>query len=244
MTDAEPLTPAEPLTDADVAVAVERARAAITALRMHPANRTGWARTAAAASVRAARASAALDGAPLAVDNEASTVGDPVLAGSLRVAAALGSMAAVWPRSPLQVLARLHTLAAADIAASSELGRPRPEVAPYLPALAELVTATDFSGPVQVAMVHGTLVALRPFDRANGVVARAAARLTMITSGFDPTGLTVPEAAYLRAAGRYPAAVAAFATGDLQAVLRWQWQGARWLVEGVREGLSIADAAV
>src|SRR6478609_1761162 len=105
--------------------AVENARAAITALRRHPANRTGWPRTAAAASIRAARASAALDGAPLALDLDAANVADPVIAGALRVAAGIGSMSTVWSRSPLQALAKLHTLAAADLIDADELGRPR-----------------------------------------------------------------------------------------------------------------------
>ena len=230
--------------DLDVAAAVEQARSAITALRMHPANRTGWPRTAAAASVRAARASAALDGAPLLLDTGAATVGDPILAGSLRVAGALGSMVTVWPRSPLQVLARLHTLAAADIADSADLGRPRPGAGAHLPALAALVTTAPFPGPVQVAMVHGTVLALRPFGEANGVVARAAARLTMISSGLDPGGLSVPETAYLRAGDRYRSAAAGFASGDRELGVRWQWESARWLVEGAMEGRSIADATV
>ncbi len=211
---------------------------------MHPANRAGWPRSAAAAGVRAARASAALDGAPLVLDATASAVADPILAGSLRVAAAVGSMVTVWARSPLQVLARLHTLAAADLAESSDLGRPRPQAGRHLPAVAALVTTAQFPGPVQVAMIHGTLLALRPFEQANGVIARAAARLTMISSGFDPAGLSVPETAYLRAGDRYRAAAASFARDDPDAVSRWTWLSARWLLDGAAEGLSIADAAV
>src|SRR6478735_3270202 len=81
---------------AELASGVEQVRSAINALRGHPSNRTGWPRTAAAASVRAARASAAMDGAPLALDPDAESVADPVLAGALRVAAAIGSLSAVW----------------------------------------------------------------------------------------------------------------------------------------------------
>src|SRR6478672_10555925 len=135
-----------------VSTAVERARSAISALRRHPANRTGWPRTAAAASVRAARASAALDGAPMALDPNAETVTDPVLAGALRVAAALGSLITVWPRSPLQALARLHTLAAADLVPPGELGRPRtadPRVCGGLARIADLVTTAPWPAPVQ-----------------------------------------------------------------------------------------------
>src|SRR6476659_9978779 len=154
---------------------VERVRSAITALRRHPSNRTGWPRTAAAASVRAARASAALDGAPMALDLDAEIVTDPVLAGALRVAAALGSLTTIWPRAPLQVLARLHTLAAADLVAADELGRPRiagQEVGPRLARLAELVTTSPWPAPVQVALVHGELLTLVPFGSGDGIVAR------------------------------------------------------------------------
>lgn len=99
----------------EIDASVEDVRSAITALRRHPANRTGWARTAAVASLRAARASAALDGAPLRMDPDALVVTEPLVAGALRVASSLAAMARVWPRSPLQMLARLHTLAAADL---------------------------------------------------------------------------------------------------------------------------------
>ncbi len=244
MTDRSPSTPPVPVTDADVAAVVEKARAAVAALRMHPANRGGWARTAAAASVRAARASAALDGAPLMLDSTAEAVTDPVLAGSLRVAANLGSLVGVWSRSPLQVLARLHSLAAADISSEPELGRPRPAAAPHLPAFAAMVTTAHLPGPLQVAMVHGSLLSLRPFAAANGVVARAAARLTMISTGFDPGGLSVPETAQLRAGQQYLSAAAHAGSGDAEAVLRWQWLNATWLLDGAAEGRSIADAAV
>ena len=60
--------------------AVRRAREAVVALHRHPVNRTGWAASAAEAALRAARASAALDGAELARAD--GVVSDPVLAGS------------------------------------------------------------------------------------------------------------------------------------------------------------------
>ena len=42
---------------------------------------------------------------------------------------------------------------------------------------------------LRAAVVHGELLALRPFAGPNGVVARAAARLTLIAGGLDPRGL-------------------------------------------------------
>jgi len=231
---------------AGVDAAVEEVRAAITALRRHPANRTGWPRTAAAASIRAARASAAADGAPLALDLDAANVGDPVIAGALRVAAGIGSMATVWPRSPLQALARLHTLAAADLVPTARLGMPRvdhPAVGARLAALGSVVTADAWPAPIQVAVVHGELLAMEPFGSADGVVARGAARLTMISTGLDPAGLGVPEVAHLRSGTRYRELVAGFATGEPAAVREGSLEVCRCLVAGAREGVSIADAA-
>ena len=235
-----------------VSAAVEDVRSAVAALRRHPANRTGRPRTAAAASIRAARASAALDGAPLSLDPDAESVADPVLAGALRVAAGIGPMAAVWPRAPLQVLARLHTLAAAGLVPTAELGRPGsadpsgadPRVAARLAGLAHLVTSAPWSAPVQVAVVHGELLSIEPFGVANGVVARAAARLTMMSSGLDPAGLGIPEVAHLRAASRYRTVAAALAAGDRDGTAGWILEVCRCLVEGAREGVSMADAAV
>ena len=67
-----------------MAEGVNRARAALLAVHDHPVNRRGWRATAAEASLRAARASAALDGAALEPDTRAVT--DPVLAGAMRAA--------------------------------------------------------------------------------------------------------------------------------------------------------------
>ena len=132
-----------------VAAAVEAARAAVTDLRRHPAYRRDRSRGAAAASLRAARASAALDGSPLVPLDAAGGVNDPVLAGALRVAADIEELTRVWERAPLQALARLHMLAAADLCPAQALGRPRPDsgVAPRLAGLAELASGTPWPGP-------------------------------------------------------------------------------------------------
>ncbi len=171
-------------------------------------------------------------------------VRDPVLAGSLRVAASIGALVPVWERAPLQALARLHTLAAADLAGPATLGRPRPgrpEDAGRLAGLAPLVRASPWPAPVLVAVVHGELLALRPFGSADGVVARAAARLTMISTGLDPHGLTVPEVGHLRVGDRYLEGASAY--GNASDVGGWIVQVCTALVAGAREGSSIADAA-
>jgi hypothetical protein len=237
-----------------VADAVARARDALVAVHNHPVNRRGWAATSAEASLRAARASAALDGARIEAaridsDGAEDTVTDPVLAGAVRVAEESGRMLGVWRTSPLQALARLHVVAASDLVPGerrdAELGRPATSagVSARLSLLADLLTgATKVPAPVLVAVVHGELLALAPFPSANGVVARAAARLTAVTVGLDPKGLAVPEVGHLRRAREYRAAAAGFAAGTTDGLATWivhccaQWEA------GATEGLSIADA--
>ena len=239
MTD--PLAPL--LSLPGVADAANAAKDAVFQVHRHRVNLRGWATTAAEASVRAARASAALEGGPTDIP-ESGEVSDPVLAGSLRVAEALGGLVATWQRAPLQALARLHVLAAADL--SAEVGRPRvsADVSQRLDMLGTLVTGgTSVPAPIVVAVVHGELLGLAPFDVANGVIARAAARMTSISTGLDPKGLGVPEVACLRRSAEYEAASVAFASGSLEGLAEWILFVCSSLEAGAREAKSIADAA-
>ena len=276
----DPLAPLVELPG--VADAVRRAREAVVALHRHPVNRTGWAASAAEAALRAARASAALDGAELARAD--GLVTDPVLAGAVRAAEATGRLLGTWRTAPLQALARLHVLAAADLGAadgapglgasdaagahdasavsgtpdadgtsavSGAAGAADSAGAPGRPVrgterlalLAELVTGgTSVPAPVLVAVVHGELLVLEPFASANGVVARAAARLAAISSGLDPRGLAVPEVGHLRAGTAYREAARGFAAGTPDGLAAWIRHCCDQWVAGAREGRSIADA--
>ncbi|MDA3624854.1 oxidoreductase [Saccharopolyspora oryzae] len=236
-----------PLVELDgVADAVAEARAAIDEVHRHPANRRGWPTTAAEASVRAARASAAIAGGAAEIP-ESGEVSDPLLAGSLRIAEAMGALLPTWQRAPRQALARMHVLAAADLVEDpDELGRPQsdPVVAERLDLLAEIITDPQAQGPgpVLAAVVHGELLALQPFGLANGVIARAAARLSVIGSGLDPKGLVVPEVAYFRRQEEYAELALGFATGDPDQVAQWIVYCCKALESGAREAKSIADA--
>ena len=235
-----------------VSDAVTAARTAIDEVHEHPANRRGWPTTAAEASVRAARASAAVAGGAAEIP-EGGEVTDPLLAGALRVAEAVGPLLPTWQRAPLQALARLHVLAAADLVEESEqerLGRPRTdeEVSARLDLLARIVAETSgksqgaIPGPVQAAVVHGELLALAPFGEVDGVVARAAARLSVIGSGLDPKGLVVPEVAYFRRQADYVSAARGFASGEPEGVAAWIVHCCEALRSGAREAKSIADS--
>lgn len=233
----------EAAATAAVVEGVDGARVALAALHRHPVNVRGWPRSAAAASVRAARASAVLDGGSATIDSTDDTVRDPVLAGALRVGAALPALAGVWSRSPLQALARMHTLAAADLVDCSDaLGRPV-RGADRMAGLAQLARSARWPAPVLVAVVHGELLTVQPFDNASGVVARAAGRLVAMASGLDPRGLGVPEVAQLRAGENYRRLASGFVDGSAAGMAGWIVATCHWLQAGAREGASIADAA-
>ncbi|AZI59343.1 oxidoreductase [Nakamurella antarctica] len=229
-----------------MAEAVEEARRAVAELRRHPANTRGWAKSAAAAAVRASRASAALDGGDPGIDALAEIVSDPVLAGALRCNSALATMAPIWERAPLQALARLHTLAGADLGSQVGLGRPRPTdplLGPRLSGLATVAVSAPWPAPIKVAIVHAEVLALQPFDSANGVVGRAAARLTAMCSGLDQQALTVPEVHFFRTEADYRRLLLAYGSGSEDGLAQWLVYCCEALIAGAREGTSIANAS-
>ncbi|MEI6252678.1 MAG: oxidoreductase [Mycobacteriaceae bacterium] len=232
-----------------VADAAEAARTALGKAHRHRANLRNWPVTAAESTVRGARSSSALDGGGVGLQ-AASGSDDPVLAGALRVGQAMEggatNLVGAWQRAPLQALARLHALAAADLVSDAHLGRPRqsPEVVARLDLVTRLVTGgSSAPAPVLAAVVHGEVLTLAPFGSADGVVARAVSRLVTIASGLDPHGLGVPEVFWLRREDDYRSAAAGFATGEPDGVGDWILMCCRALEDGAREALSIAEAA-
>ncbi len=195
--------------------------------------------------MRAARASSVLDGGSLVYDPDAEP--DPVLAGALRVAEALEggatALVGVWQRAPLQAIARLHALAAADLTDDDRLGRPRsePGVGRRLEMLADVVTGTRVPAPVVAAVVHGELLTLAPFGVADGVVARGVSRLSTIASGLDTHGLGVPESFWMQKPSDYRAAAKGFESGTREGLAQWLVTCCQALRVGAREALAIAE---
>jgi hypothetical protein len=241
----DPLAPLAELPG--VADASEEARDALGKAHRHRTNLRGWPTTAAEAALRAARASSVLDGGALQLSEDGKP--DPVLAGALRVSEALEggatALVGVWQRAPLQAIARLHALAAADLTDDDHLGRPRADgdVGRRLELLADIVTGgTTVPAPVLAGVVHGELLTLEPFGVADGVVARAVSRLVTIASGLDPHGLGVPEVYWMRQSGDYRAAARGFSSGTPDGLTAWLVLSCRGLHAGAREALSIATA--
>lgn len=121
--------------DPRLAEVSEGVRAALTDLRSHQALRRRSAEAAAEASVRAARASAALSGARVPVSMVRDAVRGVIdlpddaagltVRGAIRALAAVERLGATWQRAPLQALASLHLAAAAGLVDDAALGRPR-----------------------------------------------------------------------------------------------------------------------
>jgi hypothetical protein len=177
---------------ADVAPALTTARDHVDAALRHRALRRQGGQVAAEISLRAAVASAALQGhAYELAEIRAGTVTDPVVQGALRVAEGLGPLVDLWPRAPRQVLARLHVLAARGAVSDAELGvlAATPGLAARLDGLATLV--------------------------------RAAARITLSGRGHDPRGLVAVEEGHREREPEYVGAAGAYATGTPDGVRSW-----------------------
>ena len=193
--------------------------------------------------------------------------GARVVQGAVRLHADLGQLLVPWRHSPRQALARLHVLAAADLVPDPDaLGRPRPrgtvpedpmglgpapepvEVAARLDGLARVLTGgTSAPAIVVAAVVHGELMALRAFGTADGLVARAAARLVLVDRGLDPKAVSAPEVGHLEldhgsGHGEYAEALRAYVSGGRPGVARWLVHCARAVALGAREGLAVCEA--
>jgi hypothetical protein len=241
--------PLAPLLDLPgVSDALGAAREAVDRLLNHRVLRRQSAAVSSESALRGARASAALEGAdvPLA-DLRAGGVQDPVVQGALRVSAGIGGLVAVWERAPLQAIARLHVLAAAGSVPEDQLGRPSgaEPIAARLTGIAHLIAGrSTVPGTLVAAVVQGELAALAPFGSHDGMVARAAARLTLITRGVDPKSVSVPEVGHLERAGDYRTALNGYRTGEPDGVAAWLRHCATAVELGAQEGLAVCEAVL
>ncbi|ARQ69951.1 oxidoreductase [Streptomyces marincola] len=254
-----------------VEAAVEAVRKAVDGVYGHRVMRRRSQEVSAEGALRGARGSAALDGADWALEEvrrrsdfgaspDARTVG-----AALRLTAEAGQLLSIWRESPLRVLARLHLVAAGDAAPRETVGRPRlpgepvsepglagldvpappqEEVAARLDTLGGLVRAGSRAPALVVAaVVHGELLALRPFGTRNALVARAAERVVLIGAGLDPKGVTPAEVGHAEQ-GRtaYLAALRGYLTGTSEGVAGWIAHCGRAVELGARESVAVCEA--
>ncbi|MDX2552735.1 MULTISPECIES: Fic family protein [Streptomyces] len=252
-----------------VAESVESVRKAVDRVYGHRVMRRRSNAVTSEAALRGARGSAALSGADWALeevrrrtdfsgqdgDDEARAMG-----AALRLTAEAGQLLSIWRQSPLRVLARLHLVAAGHD--DARVGRPRQDGEPVdeplvelaLPGAAEVAGRLDGlsgliiqggSAPalVTAAVVHGELLALRPFGSHNGLVARAAERIVLIGSGLDPKSVCPAEVGHAelgRAA--YLAALDGYVSGTPQGMAAWIAHCGRAIELGARESTAVCEA--
>ncbi len=229
-----------------VAEAVDRARSGVDGVLWDRSVRARVADVVTASRLRGGWASAAIDGAEVRPD--ALVSGDAlddspigrVVAASLALQTEIPRQVDVLGRAPLQVVSRLHAIAAAGFVPDDVRGRLRSgataddplrlgalpgadEASRRMTALAGVLTRPTAAPALVVAAVaHAEVAVARPFVWGSGLVARAMTRLVLAARGLDPDGVTVPEAG-LFAAGRtaYADALRAYASGTPDGVARW-----------------------
>ncbi len=185
-----------------------------------------------------------------------------VVEGAVRLHAELGSVLPAWRHSPRQALARMHVVAAADLVDDQDaLGRPRVdpvssyddplslgpaplplEASARLDGLSRTVLLSKVPAVVVAAVVHGELLALRAFGTADGLVARAAARLVLVDRGLDPKAVAAPEVGHAELLEEYEQAARAYVTGGPDGVALWVVHCASAVALGAREGLAVCEA--
>ncbi|MCJ1678276.1 oxidoreductase [Streptomyces sp. APSN-46.1] len=262
----DPLAPLGSLPG--VAESVDSVRKAVDRVYGHRVMRRRSGAITSEAALRGARGSAALSGADWALEEvrrrtdfgseaEARTVG-----AALRLTAEAGQLLSIWRQSPLRVLARLHLVASGSTADGDTVGRPRlagepvdeplitqplpsaEEVAGRLDGLSRLIIAGG-SAPalITAAVVHGELLALRPFGSYNGLVARAAERIALINSGLDPKAICPAEVGHAeQGVDAYLAAFEGYVSGTPEGMAAWIAHCGRAIELGVRESTAVCEA--
>ncbi|MFC4010893.1 oxidoreductase [Nonomuraea purpurea] len=250
--------------------AVDEARQAVDKLYRHRVLRRASPAVSTESSLRGARASAAIEGVDVPLDAlRRDEIHDPLVQGALRVSAEIGRLGSTWRNAPRQVLARLHSVAAVGLVPDAALGRPRsgdetvlgrPETegeAAGPPNLGAAPSAKEAAARMEglfglleqptkapalvlAAVVHAELAVLRPFGVADGVVARAAERLTLVEYGLDPKSLVAVEVGHLELP--YADGLRAYLSGTPEGVARWVQQCASAVTLGVREATAICEA--
>lgn len=118
------------------------------------------------------------------------------------------------------------------------------EVAGRLEGLADLIVAGS-SAPalVMAAVVHGELLALRPFTSYSGLVARAAERIVLIGSGLDPKAICPAEVGHAeQGRAAYVAAFEGYLSGTPEGMAAWIAHCGRAVELGVRESTAVCEA--
>jgi Fic family protein len=96
---------------------------------------------------------------------------------------------------------------------------------------------------VTAAVVHGELLALRPFGSYNGLVARTAERIVLVGSGLDPKSICPAEVGHAeQGRAEYLAALEGYVSGTPEGVAAWIAHCGRSVEFGARESTAVCEA--
>ncbi|MFI2607389.1 oxidoreductase [Kitasatospora sp. NPDC018619] len=96
---------------------------------------------------------------------------------------------------------------------------------------------------VVASVVHGELLALRPFAAHNGVIARAAQRIVLIAEGLDPKSICPAEVGLAElGTAAHRRALAGYLAGTAEGMAAWIAYCGRALRLGVRESTAVCEA--
>jgi Fic family protein len=169
-------------------------------------------------------------GRPRAVDQDATATGAPTT-GPTTAAAATATNAA--------------GAAVAAVNDAFGLGPPPApgEVTVRLDAMFDLLMRdTEAPAIVVGAIVHGELLSLRPFGRCDGIVARAAQRVTFIARGLDPRSLVAPDVGHAELGDAYAEALRGYVAGTPAGVAGWVRHCADAVSVAARDSLAFCEA--
>lgn len=170
--------------------------------------------------------------------------GDRWLPGAVRLSVELPALAATLRVAPAQALARAHVLVARGQVPAEELGRVRAD-RPTTGRLAGLTTLLTTPGTASAvvlgAVVHAELADLAPFGTADGLVARAAEHMVLVSAGVDPGAAIPVEAGHAHDVDGYRAGLAGYASATSAGLRDWLLHCAAALSRGaelsaVRDG--------
>ena len=172
--------------------------------------------------LRGAHASAILEGSESTLEQIREGTSDETARAAVRVSTELLGFAPLLATSPLQVFARLHSLAAVGTVPDDDLGRPAtPEAADRLNTLARTLTSSQAPALMIAALAHAELATVGAFASHNGIVARAVERLIMAARGVDPFSVTIPEAGHLGVREAYESNLRGYRDGGKAGLRSW-----------------------
>lgn len=172
--------------------------------------------------LRGAHASAVLEGSQSSLDEVRAGDADDIALAAVRISTELLGLAPMLATSPLQVFARLHSLAAVASLPTEDLGRPAsPEAADRLNTLARTLKETQAPALMVAALAHAELATVGAFASHNGIVARAVERLIIAARGVDPFSVTVPEAGHLSVRDEYESNLRGYRSGGQAGLKAW-----------------------